>query len=169
MSQTKTFTVNLPLLDPSRLTIERGADDRLRLWMGDGQVYEGTVPVATFPYSRRNEFVRFNDAEGKEIGLLEHVARLEPASRAVLEEELERRYFVPEIRRIHRLRSRHGVLTLDTTTDRGPRQLEVASRDDLRTQPDGQVLIKDADGNRYRVRNYHLLDPHSRKLLEPQL
>jgi hypothetical protein len=169
MSAPRISAAELPLLDASRLTIERGADNRLRLRLGDGQMWEGVVPVATFPYSHREEFIRFNDAEGREIGLLEHLDLLEPASRAVLEEELERRYFVPEIQRIHRLRSRHGVLLLDTTTDRGPRRFEVASRDDIRTQPDGQVLIRDADGNRYRIRNYRLLDPLSRRLLEPQL
>lgn len=169
MSSSRISAADLPLLEASRLTIERGADDRLRLRLDDGQVWEGVVPVATFPYSRRDEFIRFNDSEGREIGLLEHIRQLDPASRAVLEEELERRYFVPEIQRIHRLRSRHGVLLLDTTTDRGPRRFEVATRDDIRAQPDGQVLIRDADGNRYRIRNYHLLDPVSRRLLEPQL
>jgi len=46
---------------------------------------------------------------------------------------------------------------------------EVASRDDIRTLADGQVLLRDADGNRYRIPNYHRLDAKSRKLLEPQL
>ncbi len=169
MSQSETFPAELPLLDAAHLTIERGTDSRLRLRLDDGRVWEGIVPVATFPYSHRDEFIRFNDSEGREIGLLEHIALLEPASRAVLEEELERRYFVPEIQRIHRLRSRHGVLDITATTDRGPRRFEVASRDDIRAQPDGQVLIRDADGNRYRISNYHLLDPLSRRLLEPQL
>lgn len=169
MSQTQNFSAELPLLQASRLTIERGADNRLRLRLGDGQVWEGVVPVATFPYSHRDEFIRFNDSEGREIGLLEHIALLDPASRAVLEEELERRYFVPEIQRIHRLRSRHGVLLITATTNRGWRRFEVATRDDIRAQPDGQVLIRDADGNRYRISNYRLLDPLSRRLLEPQL
>lgn len=159
----------LPLLAGSTLRLERGADDLLRLQTAADRCHDGVAPVALFPLTHPDQFIRFSDKEGKEIGLLERVSDLAPASRAVLNEELGRRYFTPEVRSIQSLTSRHGVLSWETTTDRGRRAFEVASRDDVRTLPDGQVLIRDADGNRYRIPNYHRLDTRSRKLLEPQL
>jgi len=40
------------------------------------------------------------------------------------------------------------------------------ARDALEEQGDGELLMPDVDGNRYRVPNLETLDPRSRRLLE---
>lgn len=161
-------------LDPAQIDLDRDESGRLRLRLNgtrqDGHlgpvVYENVKPVRCFTHTLPERYISLCDAEGKEIGLIEDLAALPPAAHALLREELEKRYFVPEIVRIHRLTNNHGVTSWQVETDRGPRAFEVRSRDDVRRLPNGLILITDVDGNRFRISHRSHLDARSRGLLD---
>jgi len=161
-------------LDPAQIDLDRDDHGRLRLRLHgavqDGHpeplVYEQVKPVRCFTHTLPDQYISLCDANGKEIGLIEDLKALPPASRQLLQEELEKRYFVPEIVRIHRLTSRHGVTSWQVETDRGARAFEVRSRDDIRRLPNGLILITEIDGNRFRISRRSHLDARSQGLLE---
>jgi hypothetical protein len=162
---TDPFRTEIHLLEPARIQLDRDEHDRLRLRL-DGVVYEKVKPVRCFTHTLPEQYVSLSDAEGKEIGLIEDLNALPPAARQLLQEELEKCYFVPEIVRIRQLTSRYGVTSWRVETDRGPRDFQVRSRDDVRRLPRGLILITDIDGNRFRISSRSRLDPRSQGLLD---
>ena len=84
-------------------------------------------------------------------------------------EELEKCYFMPKITKIHGLEGRFGVTQWEAETDSGTVFFDLRSRHDITALSGGRVLIKDIDGNRYEIVNYHQLDPKSVALLETQI
>ena len=101
------------------------------------------------------------------IGPLVRLGELDDASREAALASLGRRYFIPTITRVMSLTEEFGAVYCEVETDRGRRQFVVrGARDALEEQDEGNLLIPDVDGNRYRITSPALLDPRSRRLLE---
>jgi len=63
----------------------------------------------------------------------------------VLKDELERVYFIPKIKKIHRIKEEFGVLIWETETDKGPRRFEVTSRRDVKKMGKRRIIVRDLD------------------------
>lgn len=88
----------------------------------------------------------------------------------MLAAELERNYFTPRIVQVNAIEVNYHVPKWDVQTDRGPRIFEIRStRRDILILSGGRILIRDADGNRYEIPDYHRLDPVSQALIETQI
>ena len=80
----------------------------LRLTNEDGEIeiFERIVPVRAFPLSDPNEFIAIKEPESKEkgngaeIGFIRRLSDFDDATVALLNEELSKRYFIPEISKI---------------------------------------------------------------------
>jgi len=123
-------------------------------------------PIRNFPIQARDRLISLLDEKGNEIAILTTVHGLDPKSGEALEQELEKRYFVPVIQAIHHIEGRFGITRWFVTTDRGERVFDVRERSDVRYYPGRRVVIRDADGNLYEIPDYSQLDLHSRILLE---
>jgi hypothetical protein len=120
-----------------------------------------------FPLSSPSTFLSLQDAAGKEIGLIEDTAALEPESRKVAERDLDRRYFTPKISSIDSLKNEGGMWTFEVTTQRGPAQFYVRNwRDSAFEIQPGRWLIHSVDGQRFEVVDSSKLDTRSQVLLE---
>ncbi|MEW6754703.1 MAG: DUF1854 domain-containing protein [Candidatus Latescibacterota bacterium] len=159
----------LNLLDASEVRFRRNAFCELVLVTPEGR-WDGVSVVRTFPYSAPERMLSVRDSAGREVGLVQDVGQLEPESRRLLYQELERLYFVPRITRVLRIDERFHVPCWEVETDRGPRAFEIRSgRRDVRVVDHGRVLIRDADGNAYEIPDYRKLDPASRAQVETQI
>ena len=85
-------------LDPQKIKIKR-RDGQLLLKM-DGQCVPLAQPRRALPFTAPGEFVALSDEAGAELGQVRRIADLEPHSRAILEEELERLYHTTIIGRV---------------------------------------------------------------------
>jgi hypothetical protein len=160
----------LKLLDPGGLRLCRDAFEDLQVEFQDGRVLGPVAVVRAFPISATGDFVILKDGDGKELGVIRRVAELDPASRQVLEAELERVYFTPRITRIRSIKVDFRIPKWEVETDRGHRIFEISnSRNDIHSLGGGRVLIRDADGNRYEIPDYRKLDPFSYALVEGQI
>lgn len=139
---------------------------RLVLTTPDGESEVGVEPVRAFPITDPNGFVSFCDALGREVVCLRSPEGLDPASRAVLNEELGRREFVPVIRRIVRVTGEATPADWEVETDRGGTRFTLDSEDDIRTLGPHRLMITDSRKLRYQVPDLRTLDGHSRRLLE---
>jgi hypothetical protein len=121
------------------------------------------------PLSDPDLYISIREADpgkGKEHGLLRNWQRLDPESRALVEEGLERRYLTPVLLSIESAKDYGGVTVCMFETDRGMREVTLRDvRDNVVYLPDGRLLLTDAEGNRYDLPDINALDPRSAQIL----
>lgn len=149
-------------------TLHHDAWSRLVLIDGDGRRHVGVEPVRVFPITDPEHWISICDAQGREIVCLERLDGLTAEVREVLEGELARREFIPEITRIVKV-SGNDPSQWNVTTDRGEVVFFLKSDDDIRRVSKHRVLVIDAHGVRYSIRDTRALDATSRRLLERYL
>jgi hypothetical protein len=145
--------------------LERRADGGIDFHGGDGSRHEDADLRRGFPLSAPREGVAVIAADGGELAWIESLDAVPPVVRAVIEDVLAAREFVPVIERIDAI-SEGRPAEWSVLTDRGRCRFEVAHPDDIARQPDGGLSITDTSGIRYRVSDPAALDPHSRRLLD---
>jgi hypothetical protein len=145
-------------------TLSRNAFGRLVIERA-GAVEE-VVPVRAFPISAADEGVGLVNLDGKEVAWFDRVADLPEPMRGLVEAELASREFMPEIRRIAGVSSFATPSTWQVETDRGTTQLVLKGEEDIRRLGRTALLIADANGINFLVRDIQSLDRASRKLLD---
>lgn len=154
-------------LDARKLRLFRDGSGRLRLTIQGDRCYLEVKVVSAFPLSDPDRYINFLDSRDGVIGLVAKPEQLDSASRKLVAESLDRHYFMPTITRIRSLKEQFGAVYFDVDTDRGGRHFVVKGiRDAMVELGDGELLIPDADGNRYRIADWRRLDTRSRRLLE---
>ena len=99
----------------------------------------------------------------EEIAILQSFDHLDETSRGVLEEELQRRYFLPSIIRVIKTKAAFGNRYWDVETDCGPRQFLMKSPETNATWlTDDHCILRDTLGNCYEIESIEKLDPESR-------
>lgn len=119
-----------------------------------------------FPYSGNKEFISVRDPEGKEIGMIRNMEDFSPETVTILEEQLDRRYFAPEIARINSIREEFGYSYWQVVTDAGECRFTVRGGQNITTLENHRVIIVDVDGNRFEIPDLQELDEKSKKKLE---
>ncbi len=149
-------------------SLARNALGRLVCTLADGSEHPGVLPVRAFPIGAPDEGVSLVSAEGKELAWIPRLSALAAPQRALIEDELAAREFVPEIRRIVSVSTFSTPSTWTLETDRGPTTLVLKAEEDIRRLPDarGSLLITSGHGIVFRVRDLFALDRHSKKLIE---
>ncbi|RLI06303.1 hypothetical protein DRO22_01425 [Candidatus Bathyarchaeota archaeon] len=158
------FYVNI--LDPRKIRICRDESGRLKLIFDNDEKVLIKRVVRAFPLTMPWRYVILIDENDREVGLLRDLGDLDETSMKVLKDELERVYFIPKIKKIHRIKEEFGVLIWETETDKGPRRFEVTSRRDVKKMGKRRIIVRDADGNLYDIPDYADLDQKSIILLE---
>lgn len=168
VESTYDLTLELNFLDPKDLHLTYDEFEDLTLER-DGKIQRRVTAFRAFPISSRRRFVLLRDSDGKEIGIIDDAAELEPVSRQALREELEHAYFTPQIILVNSIEENYHVPRWDVGTNRGPRVFDLRSSRDMRDLGNGRLLIRDADGNRYEIPDYRELDTVSQAIVETQL
>ena len=166
MKVSNTWTT-LHLLDPKKIKAVRDEDGVvwLRRSGQEDQMVDRAVPA--FPLTKPDAFVTLFDEQGREIGLIRTIRKLDDRSRRTLEEEIERSYFMPQIKQIRDVKEGLGIETWEVLTSKGERRFEVrSSRRDVRPVGRRRLLIKDVDGNRFDIPDWAKLDSSSQGLIE---
>ena len=146
--------------------LRRDAFGRLILTTSDGERHVGVIPVRSFPIAAPDEGISLVSAEGHEVGWAQQLSGLPEPVRVLVEEELASREFMPAIERILEVSSFVCPSTWRVLTDRGPAELRLNGEEDIRRLSRTRLLIADAHGLNFLVRDMAGLDRHSRKLLD---
>lgn len=154
---------------PSLFDVHVDAFGRLVLTRSAQAPVVGVVPLRGFPLSAPGEWISLCDEGGHELVCLPGLDELSPAARALLLHELQRREFVPAIRRIFAIST--GALPTEwhVDTDRGETRFLVPSEDHVRRLGPFGALISDTGGVRYRIVDLRTLDARGRTLLKRYL
>jgi hypothetical protein len=131
-----------------------------------GDVHVGVVPVQTFPIDCPGEQISLLSADGHELVFIALLSELDADTRAVVQEEIEHREFLPVIQRLQSVSTFSTPSSWHVQTDRGTNVLVLKGEEDIRRLKDGGLLITDSHGVTYRIIDLRVLDRGSRKLLD---
>lgn len=139
---------------------------RLILTTQDGQEYEGVAPVRAFPIQAPDDGIAMVSSDGQEVAWIDLLSDLPGPVRALVEEELAGREFMPEIRRISHVTSFATPCTWHVETDRGETEFVLRGEEDIRRIGPSTLLVVDIHGIHFLIRDMSALDKHSRKILD---
>ncbi|MFC1743148.1 DUF1854 domain-containing protein [Candidatus Riflebacteria bacterium] len=156
-------------ITPEFRVIKRG--DRVLLDLKDGKNPFPIRIVWARPLSGPKKEVSILDADKKkEILLLSSLENLEPDTKKIIKEELQRRYFLPKITRVINTKASFGNRYWQVETDRGERNFLMKSPEtNAEWLNDDHVILRDSLGNHYEIESFSRLDPQSRQEAEKVL
>lgn len=139
----------------------------LRLTIDGDRSYLKVKVVRAAPLSHPTRYICLLDAKDEEICMIDDLKPLNREMRALIEEELDRRYLTATIQRVHAVRNEYGTSYWDVQTDRGPREFVVQNvAENAQWLGDHRLLITDVDGNRFEIPHLNELDKKSLAAVE---
>jgi len=151
---------------PNHFSLVRDGFGRLTLLDTHGITHAGVVAVRANPISAPDEGIALINQEGHEVAWIDQLSSLPADQRELLEAALGEREFMPEITRLKGVSSFATPSTWDVDTNRGSASLVLKGEEDIRRLPGGILLIADAHGIQFMIRDLAALDRYSRKLLD---
>jgi hypothetical protein len=162
-------TYEIKLLDPAKVRLFRSDRNVLEMEY-EGERYAEVLVYRAFPLSRQEEYISIRTAKGDEIGIIERLQDLDAESLKEARIELQLRYLVPKITRIHKIRQLPGIWQWELETTLGPRKMSMRNlHDHMQFIGESRLIVSDLDGNRCEIPDIEALDPHSRKMLDKVL
>ncbi len=149
----------------SNFQLSRNAFGKLVFSSPEG-VHEGVVPVRAFPIAAPDSGIALVDVDGHELAWIDRLSDLHATARALLEEELQNREFLPEIKCILHVSTFAVPSTWEVETDRGIASFVLKGEEDIRRVAHSTLLIADSHGVQFLIRNMDALDKGSRKMLD---
>ena len=123
-----------------------------------------------FPLSNPGLYISIQDSSGSELGVLRTVEGLDSQTDTIFREELDRRYYTPQVDSIDSLRMEAGMWRFNVQTQRGPAEFYVRNwRDNAHEISPGRWQILSVDGARFEILKADDLDAKSQKLLDQLL
>ncbi|HEX5324447.1 MAG TPA: DUF1854 domain-containing protein [Capsulimonadaceae bacterium] len=155
-------------LKPAEIRLFRVSpeDSRVRMLYKDDRCYREVRIARALPLSDPDQYIGLRDGDDKEIGMLRTLEGVDEESLKVIEEELAKRYFLPKIMKVLKVKDQFGIVVWDVETDYGMRRYTVRNmRDNTVQLSSGRVLMTDTDGNRFEFPDLAVLDARSLEVI----
>ena len=127
----------------------------------------------SFPISAPDEFLSVREPDtkikgrGSEIGMIRNINIFDKETVALINAELDLRYFTPTITRIVSAKEKFGYNYWDVETTAGTVSMVLNNPfSNIRSLEDGRIFISDMDGNCFIIPDAHKLDRQSYKYIE---
>ena len=146
--------------------LRRDSFGKLVLTTQDGEEHVGVIPVRAFPIQAPTRGISLVREGGKEVAWIDDLEQVPGQIRALVEEEIEGREFIPEILHIKDVSSFATPCTWYVKTDRGDTEFVLKVDEDIRRVGEASLLIADNHGINFLVRDMFRIDKHSRKILD---
>ena len=155
--------MNFDYLDLAKTHFEQSPDGTLRVTLDGLKCAMGVEARCAFALTHPEQHIVLRDGADKEVGVIQNLAQVPQPAQGWLRNQLERRYFLPQVTAIHGIAERFGSSVWDLDTDRG--RIVVSTRqmhEALQEIEPGRFLITDAENNRYEIKDIQALDEKSR-------
>ena len=146
----------------------RDGQGRLIVTDDQGIQYQDVLPARMFPITDPDGLMSICDRQGRELFCIRSIEAVPAQLRAILQEELNRTMFTPMIKRIRRSVPFGDHVRLFITTDRGDTDITVEIEDIYRLSGN-RILLKDTNGIRFLIPDWHAMSSHSRRILDVYL
>ena len=112
-----------------------------------------------FPFTSPDRYLSIRDVTPKceEIGMIRDLADWPEDIRVLIREQLDIRYFTPEILEILDVHEEYGFAYWEVRTDRGPMKFTTSVWNPITRLGEDKLLVNDLDGNRYGIRDIRKL------------
>ncbi len=142
-------------LTPETATFARTDGGFVALTLTGDERYDRVNFYRAFPFSSPDTYisVREPDTKAREIGLIERLALFPEPVVAIINEQMNLRYFTPIITRVFDLKLEYGYAYWDVMTDRGACQFSMNSGS-IPHLSECRLLISDVDGNRFEIPDF---------------
>ena len=131
-----------------------------------GLRHEQVVVVRAYPVTAPDQGVGVMDMEGHELAWFDRLDQVAEPLQARLREAIGEREFLPEIQRLKAVSSLVTPSVWTVQTSRGEARFMLKGEEDIRRLTGKTLIVSDADGVPYLIRDPLALDKHSRKLLD---
>jgi hypothetical protein len=139
---------------------------KLVLTLADGNQHVGVVVVRAFPIATAEQSISILSSEGKELAWVDHLNDLAQPERELVLAALQGREFMPEILRLDGVNSFSTPSTWRVQTNRGHTEFVLKGEEDIRRLSPRTLIVADAHGVQFLIRDLPALDKHTRKLLD---
>ena len=146
--------------------LSRDGFGRLVLSLESGAFLVGVSAVRAFPLTAPDELISLVDDSGREVASVERLSSLAPELAALLEDELARREFMPDIVDILEVSGGAEPTTWRVATERGETTFVVPAEEAVRALPPFGALVTDDHGIRYRIRDRRRLSRAGQRILD---
>jgi hypothetical protein len=136
------------------------------LVLPDGTRHCPVSAQRSYPVTAPEAGVALMDLEGHELAWIDSMADLPEDLHSRVMQALSEREFLPVIERLESVSSFATPSTWTVLTDRGKARFLLKGEEDIRRLTGTVLLINDADGVQYMIRDLAVMDKHSRKLLD---
>ena len=140
---------------------------------GETEEFERVVIRRSFPVTAPNEFLSVREPDtrkkgrGSEIGMIRDLSVFDKDTVAIINAELDLRYFTPEIKKITAAKEKFGYCYWEADTSAGHVAYVLNNPfGNIRKLEDGRILIADMDGNCFLIPDPEALDRQSYKVIE---
>jgi len=154
------------ILTQAQFTLERNPYGKLVLTLPGGRRVEGVVPVRAFPIQAPECDISLLDTDGHEVAWIDDLAAVPEPAQGLLRESLAGREFMPEILAILGVSGFSTPCTWHVRTDRGETRFVLRGDEDIRRLAGNTLLVTDAHGIQFLIRDMTALDRDSRRLLD---
>ena len=149
-------------LDPADLKLTRSEVGTPRLEIRKEACYLRVMVRRLMPLSNPNQYISLAADEDTEIGIVVNPSELDSESQEILQEELDKRYFTPTIRKVYRVKEQFGIHEWEVETERGRVTFSVRGlNQNIKQVPPARLFVTDVRGNRYDIPDYRELDAES--------
>ena len=142
---------------------ERGV---LHATLSDGSQHAGVIAVRAFPVRAPDEAISILDSQGQEVCWIAQLQALPTTVQAQVQQALQAREFMPEILRVEKVSSYATPSVWHVHTNRGICDFTLKGEEDIRRLSTHTLIVADAHGVQFLIRDLPALDAHSRKLLD---
>ena len=146
--------------------LHQDAFGKLVLTLADGTQHVGVVVVRAFPIAAAEQSISILSNEGKELAWVDHLNDLAEHERELVLAALQGREFMPEILRLDGVNSFSTPSTWRVQTNRGATEFVLKGEEDIRRLSTRTLIVADAHGVQFLIRDLPALDKHTRKLLD---
>ena len=133
------------------------------------KTYDRVGVYRTFPVTQPEEYISIREADEKarEIGVVEKLSVLDKEQADMLREQLNLRYFTPEITKVFDIKTEYGYGYFHVMTTYGECRFTIhTGGGSVVSITDTRIVITDLDGNRFEVPDLMALTTAERKKLD---
>jgi hypothetical protein len=146
--------------------LEKDPFGNIRLVLDGGQSYDQVKIIRAFPISDPENGFSIVNQDGHELVWFESFDQLSAENQRIARSSLEQIEFIPVISKITDLNTYALPSIWDIETDRGMTKLKLKTEQDIRRVSAEALLITDANGIQYLIKNRKTLDKFSKKVLD---
>lgn len=155
------WQLSLLTTDPELLSQQQRAEHS-----SAGTTFANVSVARAFPVQAPSAGVCVLSEEGREVLWIESLEALSESARLSVLEALREREFMPEILRLVRVSSFLTPCTWFVQTSKGDTELHLKGEEDIKRLSPKTLLVSDAYGVQFLIKDLPSLDRQSRKLLD---